>query len=157
MAIVKPNGFYTGARQGNQIIGKGSPDNVTGFYAMRYSSPTGCGNAPDVTKEFFYGAYGDWTSAITYANADSVFIKTGQWYNLVFTYDGFEAKFYINGALKKVYPSTITFTPNTQDLYIGRDGDATYPFFINGAIDEIRIYNKALTDRDVMQLNGLKQ
>ena len=39
---------------------------------------------------------------------------------------------------------------NTQDLYIGKYSDAWYP--LNGAVQDIRIYQQALTDAEVQAL-----
>ena len=158
-ATVRVNGFYKGACQGNDIIVKGSPDDVIGLYLMRFTSATGCGNAPDTTKEFFFGGYGDNVPKGTSpaASADSVYIKTGQWYNLVYTYDGFESRFYINGVLKSITVKTAAFHANSNDLYFGKNENPQYPYYFNGAIDEIRIYNRALCADDVKMLNSLKQ
>jgi hypothetical protein len=93
----------------------------------------------------------------TTINTDSIFIKAGQWYNVVFTYDGYECRYYINGVLKKIWVQTAVFTANSNDVFIGKYENTTYPYYFNGVMDEIRVYNKALSEYDVKRLNTLNQ
>ena len=58
-AIVKVNDFYLGPCGGNQILSKGYPYNVNGFYDMSYFDfASNCG-AINVNNESFGGGYGD--------------------------------------------------------------------------------------------------
>jgi len=158
MAIVKANGFYQGQCHGNQILGKGYPDYATGWYAMRYTDPTtDCNVAPNPAAEQFGGVYGDNNPQGTAVGAgpDSVHVQTGKWYTLIFTYDGAVANFYINGVLKDSRTKTVTFTANSNDLLIGKHEDPPFPYWFNGVIDEIRIYNKALCSTAVQKLSGV--
>ena len=157
-AIVKPNGFYSGFCHGNEILGKG-PDGGQGFYCLRYSDNLPCNDPINPARTYFYGGYGNVLLSNNSAavNADSVFIKTGQWYHIVYTYDGTTCKFYINGQLKAQYARTAIFTPNTSDINIGKHANTQYPYWMNGALDELRIYNRALTAQEVENLyNGTK-
>jgi len=159
MAIVKPNGFYVGLCHGNNLLSKGTPDNVNGFYALRfinYNNP--CGSPTNVDNESSYGVFGNNNPVGSGAEsfADTSLIKANQWYNVIYTYDGQFAKLYINGLLKDVRTKIITSSGNTQDLFIGKHNDSIYPFWFNGVMDEIRIYEKALDQADVTALNKLK-
>jgi len=63
----------------------------------------------------------------------------------------------VNGKLVKSWGVSLgSYTPNNQDLFIGRHEDATnqFPYWFNGVIDEIRIYNLALPDGAVKQLSN---
>jgi len=161
-AIIKPLGFYQGTCHGNRIINKGIPDDVSGFYTMTFEpsfNGTGgvCASIIDSTKEIFGGGFGDnipqgaAAGAPGISMADSVYVEKYQWYTLVYTYDGTTAKFYVNGALASSVPNPgpVTFTPNSADVYIGKTASTTYPYYFNGVIDEIRIYNRALTAQEV--------
>lgn len=75
---------------------------------------------------------------------------------VAFTYDGSEAKLYVDGKLKQTVTSTVPFTPNTFDLLIGKAEHPQYPYWFNGVIDEIRIYKKALCHGEVHELSKLK-
>jgi len=158
MATIKINGFYSGNCTHNQIIGKGWDDFINGFYALRFFSTVGCGNTVDTSKEVFNGSYGNLsTRAYDY---DTTHIHSNIWYNVVYTSSYGQSKIYINGVLKSVSNTTmssILFTPNSQELYIGKHGDPQYTYLFNGVIDEIRIYNKVLPPRAVKQLYETKQ
>ncbi len=164
MAIVKIGGFYTGNCHENQILGKLNFDPVDGFYVMRFTDFTNeCTvPSPDTSIEQFYGAFGDNlpqgsdANSLTVANLNTKAQK-GQWYNVVFTYDGATAKIYINGVLEETEAKTVTFTPNNYDVYIGASSNPTFPFYFNGVIDEIRIYNRALPAGAVKQLNNVRE
>ena len=146
-AIVKLNAFYTGSCHVNQILGKGEPDNVNGFYCLRVSDfAASCSLPVDTTKEQVGGAYGDNNPLGSGAGAlaDSVRIKTGTWYSLAYTYDGITSRMYINGVLKSSAVKSVPFSDATFPLLIGKHGDPNFPYWFDGVIDEIRIYNRAL-------------
>ena len=79
-------------------------------------------------------------------------IQTGQWYHLVATHDGTDAKIYVNNVLNKTQSSNITSslldTGNipTRIGYRYRNSDVNYS---DGRIGEVRIYDRALTSNDV--------
>jgi hypothetical protein len=165
-AIVKPLGFYQGACHGNQILEKGYPYQVNGFYNLAffpYNNDVGgqsCALTVDTTKEIFGGSFGDnvqnsSAGAAGSSSNDSVYIQKNQWYTIAYTYDGTTAKFYVNGALASSVQNTgnVTFTPNSFDLTIGQTGFSNYPYYFNGVIDEIRIYNRAITNQEVGYLD----
>lgn len=145
MAIVKLNGFYLGSCHGNEIFSKGTPDYVDGQYGLRISDfvdPSLCGNPANLSNERIGGWVGTAGSAAT-----APILSTGQWYNFIFTYDGIVSKIYVNGQLQTSWSNgSISYAPNNQDLFIGRHEDNTnqYPYWFNGVIDEIRMYNRAL-------------
>ncbi len=155
VAIVKVNDFYRGTCHENQIIGKGYPDEVKGLYLMRITDPFGhCYEEADTTKEFFWGAYGDNIpeGSASGVISDTNYIQTGKWYTVVYTYDGHESRIYVNGNLEKIEQKKVPFTPTDTDLYIGRNYYPDYPYWFNGVIDEIRIYNRALCECEVDQI-----
>ncbi|HUZ59908.1 MAG TPA: LamG domain-containing protein [Hanamia sp.] len=154
MGIVKMNGFYTGICHANQIFQKGTVDQDQGVYSLRvaYITPN-CNAAIDTSMEAALGFYGDYGYAVS--ASDSNFVRTNTWLTLVYTYDGQVSKFYVNGQLMSTVPGSATFTPNSNDLFIGRAESSQYPYWWNGTIDEIRIYNKALCEGAVKQLSSL--
>ena len=157
MGIVKLNDYYRGTCHANQIFQKGTVDQDKGVYSLRvqYIS-SDCYANIDTSKEIAEGFYGDYGYAAGASDAND-FIKTNQWITFVYTFDGQISKFYINGALKSTVNGSAVFTPNSNDLFIGRAESAIYPYWWNGSIDEIRIYNKALCDGAVKQLSNLSE
>jgi hypothetical protein len=72
----------------------------------------------------------------------------------VYTYDGNVGKLYLNDSLVRKVTSTATFNPNSSPLRIGVTGRYDYPFWYNGVIDEIRIYNTALSRKQVSNVDS---
>jgi len=167
-AIVKVYGFSELECHGNQILSKGYPYTTNGFYNLNFfainNGTTSCAPTVDTTQEIFTGSYGDDNpqgsnaGAAGISSSDSVWIQKNQWYTIAYTYDGSTAKFYVNGALAYsiANTNTKTFTPNSNDLFIGKHENPLFPYWFNGVIDEIRIYNKAITNQQIGYLNILK-
>jgi len=81
-------------------------------------------------------------------------VVPGQWYHVVGTYDGSEQKIYINGALDASVSKAVTIAPNTHPIRMGCQAFAL-AYWFDGIIDEVRIYNRALTATEVQDLyNG---
>ena len=151
MAIFKVNDYYQGLCHVNQILGKGTPDDINGFYALRFSDfVLSCYDPLNTNNEKFFGAFSGAGGA-----PDTPLVKTGQWYNLIFTYDGADANLYLNGELIGSWHIAVSFVPNSHDIFIGRHEDnIQFPYWFNGVIDEIRIYNRALPQGAVKQLSN---
>lgn len=157
VAMVKFHGFYRGPCHGNQIFKKGFQDQENGIYGLRASvANTPCNGPVDTTKEQITGYYGNNQSSSVGIGYGTDFIKPNVWMTVVFTYDGVQAKMYVDGKLKESLTRTVPFTPNTFDLFIGRAERPDFPYWFNGVIDEIRIYKKALCDGEVKELSNLK-
>jgi len=85
--------------------------------------------------------------------AANTVIDEGDWYHLAGTYDGNYLRIYVNGAL-----TGYTFTCQTgydTDAYIGWAG-YTSPIsaedYFAGAIDDVRIYNYAMTELEIREV-----
>ncbi|MBK7122402.1 MAG: LamG domain-containing protein [Chitinophagaceae bacterium] len=70
---------------------------------------------------------------------------------MLYTNDGKTAKLYVDCELKYsvVFPETFT---NNEDLFFGKSDDPFFPFWLNGDLDDIRIYNRALNDEEIFTL-----
>ena len=84
-------------------------------------------------------------------DSDSVPLPVGQWRHIVATHDGTSNKIYINGLLKKSVAASGALGTTTKPLGIGYDPIDSSGFF-NGSLDDIQIYNVALTDAEVAAL-----
>jgi len=115
----------------------------------------GAGNAPK--GAIYYGPGGGSTNAI-----GNMALSVGQWYMVtcVYTVSNSVLQIYVNGTLDKQYSGISPANANTAvALTIGKDtanGDA---YFFNGSLDEIKIYNIALSQSDITKFytaaNGL--
>jgi gliding motility-associated-like protein len=142
---VKPTGWYTGSCYNNMMVMKGDNDNnPTGNYYIRFSDfYTGC-TAPTTTQERFYG---------TGVTAPTPIVQLNQWYSVVWTYDGTTARIYVNCVLQQSFNISLTFT-NAADLFLGHMNDPAFPYWLNGDLDEVRIYDRPLNQQEVNVLGG---
>jgi len=91
----------------------------------------------------FYGSANDF-------NRPATTLMNGNWHNVVTTYDGTDGKIYIDG-VQTGTTKTLSGTANTTatTALIGSDGGS---FLFNGSIDQVRVYNTALTDAQAEDL-----
>ncbi|MBI4034178.1 MAG: prepilin-type N-terminal cleavage/methylation domain-containing protein [Candidatus Brennerbacteria bacterium] len=84
-------------------------------------------------------------------------LSAGQWYHIVATNDNSNAKVYINGVLEGTDSSPATdVTTDGEAIGIGARGENVANYF-DGHIDEVRIYNRALSATEISNLyNDLK-
>lgn len=72
-----------------------------------------------------------------------------QWYHYAFVLTNTEIREYINGTLIERRVQNVKHYTNTfTTMYIGKDGETAF----SGNLDDFRIYNKALTDREIYVL-----
>jgi len=69
------------------------------------------------------------------------------WVHLAGTYDGATLRLYVNGAQVTSLARTGSIATSTNPLQIG--GDSIYGQFFAGLIDEVRVYNVALTAAEI--------
>ena len=65
------------------------------------------------------------------------------WTHLAATYDGATLRFYVNGVQVSSLAQTGSIVTSSNPLQIG--GDSIYGQYFEGTIDEVRVYNVALT------------
>ncbi len=82
-------------------------------------------------------------------NSTTDFIP-GQWYHLVGTYDGSNARIYVNGAEEDSASLTGNVISQDGTSLGGYIGSRLYDF--NGQLDEVRVYNTALTATQIQNL-----
>jgi hypothetical protein len=74
-----------------------------------------------------------------------------KFHHIVMTYDGSKLSCYLNGVLKGSIPASGLIKTNTNKVFIGKytlGGD----YFFDGTIDNIRIYDRALTSQEINAL-----
>lgn len=94
------------------------------------------------------GVNASWKEVVSNTNA----LQLNTWYHVAGTFDGNELKIYINGVLAGTQPFQGTITsPISYNFNIGRLADVSQPFtrFWAGKMDEIRIWNRALTQAEI--------
>jgi hypothetical protein len=94
------------------------------------------------TLDFYFG---DTTN--TRRGPYSITPVLGTWTHLAFTFEGTTVKGYLDGVLKISSPITATIQSRATDLLIGVDGALSQGF--NGRLDDVRLYNRALSQVEI--------
>jgi hypothetical protein len=80
-------------------------------------------------------------------------IYDGQWHHVTGVYDGTNMFLYVDGTLDVSQPATGSISQNSSPVCIGANaipGVGLEPeYFFNGLIDEVSIYNRALTASEI--------
>ena len=74
-------------------------------------------------------------------------LTLNQWFHLVGTYDGQYQRLYVNGSQVALQAQSSSIQQSTGVLRIG--GNSIWGEYFKGYIDEVRIYNRALTPTEV--------
>ena len=105
-----------------------------------------------------YGLYGNSTanrpSAHVYTNTEhdtrgTAALAPGVWTHLAAVYDGTAVRLYVNGTQSATLPLTGSMVTSASPFRIGGNGFANEWF--NGAIDEVRVYSRALSMLEVQR------
>jgi type II secretory pathway pseudopilin PulG len=89
--------------------------------------------------------------------AYSIMPQINTWYHLAWTYDCQKVRLYINGKLDREFTADINginitgkkFYTSDKKIFFAQKSDNSG--FLNGILDEIRIYNRALSDQEICQ------
>ena len=76
-------------------------------------------------------------------------IQDGRWHFLAGTWDGKTIRLYVDGKLEAEMKCAGELSPNDDPLFIGARGGQRR--FLTGALDEIKMYNYALTEEELLQ------
>jgi hypothetical protein len=111
-------------------------------------------NAPAGGGEFCHGiGYGSYFAVATpdrYWSENLPSVNT--WYHIALTRSSTALKFYVNGSLLDSRPTSsasASYTGTTVNAVIGSRGGSQY---FNGAIDDVRIYDRVISDQEVADL-----
>ena len=145
--VSSPSNLPSGASAFTSSVWIRPSNNGNNLYILKWGvSASGTMNAL-----IWYGATSSVSQAF-YANdlgtaANSVLVNT--WTHVVATYDGTTRKIYLNGNLSISDTPTAPNVTANQSLYFGSVGGGAY---FPGQIDDVRIYNYALTANQIKTL-----
>lgn len=135
-----------------------STTDVSGSYLISKASTQPAGYEYSIEWDYWSGGSGLKSDAGG-VNPDEIgtnfFPNANTWYHAVITweYPG-NYKIYINGSLLKTQTTSHLIAPTSQDVVVGcirPSGEPSIRYF-DGKIDDIRIFNRALTDAEINQL-----
>jgi fibronectin type 3 domain-containing protein len=80
-------------------------------------------------------------------------IDANEWYHIIGIHDNYSLKLYINGQLDSAIATTNSSDPDyNQVLQFGIDASYVSEKYLDGTLDEVRIYDKALTTQEIQAL-----
>ena len=107
-----------------------------------------------IISGFSFGGESSWKGyALTGTSRNSA--PVGSWYHVVGVYDDEEVRIYLNGELRsrRTFDLETGSTTPDKNLVIGaKSYDSTIKAFFGGKIDEVRIYDGALSDAEIRSL-----
>ena len=127
------------------------------YLSKRSSSGTGSSQAYELQIHYITGElYLEWESSGWRAQSDSSgAIATNTWIHAVLTVDGTSYKFYRNGVMGGNGTLSAGFATNNHDVRVGGMFDGGSLANWDGLLDEVRIYNRALSASEVQSLYNL--
>ena len=129
--------------------------------ATKYSSATGSfvwGLAFDVVTHKFFFVVAEQNHAPNYQVLSTSAVTPGAWYQVAGTYDGRNARLYVNGILQGsvAYGGPPSTADSTMPLRFGNqrvgEGSVTDPYWLHGSIDEASIYSRTLSANEIAAL-----
>lgn len=78
--------------------------------------------------------------------------KIGEWYHFAGTFDGKTLRVYVDGKLEGEGANNIPITPSDLELWIGGDDFGRPTDHFPGKIDEVRLYDKVLSEADIKRV-----
>ncbi len=162
ISLVKLDAFNFSSCQGSTILCKGYPEFISGNYGLTITDNfyDGSCNIISSNQNQMYGQLGAMNPNFYYAAGN--YLNTNQWYFLAVSISNNELKNYqvkMDPNVKQTsLPSfnTVAVTNNVdtnyQNISIGTTLNPSYPYFIDGDIDELILFNKALTDTEVYNI-----
>jgi len=87
------------------------------------------------------------------ALSGTINVNDGQWHHILGLYDGSQIYLYVDGLVDVSEAASGTISTNSHNLLIGEtERESGKGRYWNGLIDDVRIYNKALTQEEIEQV-----
>lgn len=99
--------------------------------------------------DYIGAAFNTWNTAMSAAQATPL----NQWHHVATVFNGSTVRYFYDGAFIGTQPMVMTITADNRPLTIGADTPGVFEIF-NGKIDDVCIYNRALSDADILQLKN---
>jgi hypothetical protein len=144
-AWIKPEEYAT-----KSIINKAVNGSVNGYELSLATTKT-----DDSSQRPFFRINQVASTDTCRINAITMYPIDGTWMHVAATFDGTTMKLYINGELESslIAPAGCTvIATNSQPLGIGGQSDGLGSRQFMGWMDEVRVYNRALSAAEILQL-----
>jgi len=88
--------------------------------------------------------------------ATSINIPQSNWHHVVLNYDKINVKIYVDGVLAGTKAYIVYVETNTSPIIIGKQNVTGFEYFTSGLIDDVGIWNRALTQQEITNLYNLR-
>lgn len=152
-AIIKPMGYYSGICQMNAILWRGVQYTPSMYGLCFFDNPydQSCYLADTANNVFAALAGNSSGNGSQWQSAQKVITNT--WFKVIAVYQHDTIRMYVNGVLASTYEVTSGPMGTSADsLFIGATYNGTtgnWPYWLNGVLDDLRIYNRALDDSEI--------
>jgi len=122
------------------FVSKGG-DITTGRYALGQGGPSS-------SSSYFGVGIGPCCQGAT---TPLMTLETARWYHVAGTYDGNTLKIYLDGILQGSNTVGAIQVGNSSPLYFSYNDVGGYPYYLDGSLDEVAIYSRALTAPEIQR------
>ena len=105
------------------------------------------------TGKFFFAADSA-TAALTFSDGD---VLLNEWQHVAVSYDGTEQRVYVDGSLDSFFAQSNAHVNVNEPLLIGRHVNPNGPAFFSGTLDELYVYDRALSASEVLTLASIPE
>lgn len=149
-AVIKPKNFYTDVCQGNYIISRGTQGTPGHYFSGFFDNAYNDCSVADTNYFVFCGQAGTYIKPSNTMQSTTR-VHTNNWYCFVMTFDGTTGKYYVNGSLVHSFTGWTAMGSSSDSICIGSYpwGGSSFPYNFIGTIDDIAIYNRALSDSEI--------
>ncbi|RZK98929.1 MAG: hypothetical protein EOO89_31630, partial [Pedobacter sp.] len=162
VSVVKMDAYYTGSCQNSQILSKGSSSFSSGQFGLGVNDATYDNNN---CATYFPN---NMQLAVTYPSVNYTigagnYVSLNRWYFFAISHNADTARFYQVEMDSSNYVSNLTpfFTAynfgspigtSFEPLQIGRLDNTLYPYWFNGQMDELVLFNKILNPNEMQDV-----
>jgi hypothetical protein len=137
---------------------------ANGYTIMAWIKPVAISGINGIVSKYHSASANGYVFRLNSGKLDLDQIITGStvsvdtWYHVAATRTGSTIVLYIDGVATTASGTILAVETNTDPLRIGQDysTDIITPRYFNGSIDDVRVYNKALTQAEVQNISGKK-
>jgi hypothetical protein len=99
--------------------------------------------------DYIGAAFNTWDTAMSAGQTTPL----NTWHHVATVFNGSTVRYFYDGAYIGSQPMAMTITTDNRPLTIGADTPGVFEIF-NGRIDDVCIYNRALSDADILELKN---
>jgi len=79
-------------------------------------------------------------------------VNDEQWHHVAAVYDGTNIYMYVDGLLDATKPASGLINQNHDPVLLGANPESPNPYYFNGLVDEVTLYNRALSAQEIQNI-----